>query len=820
MAGRSREPVAGAAPALQVVTEAIVSQTSLGVWVLDADDRTIFVNERMAELVASTAEAMVGARVYDFLDVEAGEATRLALERRRSGVSELRELAFVRSDGATLHALVESMPLHDDDGGYVGAVALIGDITTRKQIEREVSLLAALVRSSSDAIVACSLDGTVRSWNPAAEALFGWSANEMTGRSLGTILAAGPDGVVRLLEAAADGTLVGPLETDAVAKDRTHIPVELTAFPVDDEMGRLTMVAATLRDVRERRESERLIREVERARTDVEKVAQVGTFEWNPDTADLAWSDEVWRIHGRAPGGPPAAGYFERIHPADRELVHQATLDAARARVPVDVRYRIVLPGGDVRWVHVHGEPAAENGSRRIVGTIRDITEIVRAEEEAREAQAELDRWALHDPLTSLPNRTLLLDRLTVALAHAERNHAGVAVVVCDIDRFGLVNDELGHEFADQLLRAVGQRLVGLMRGGDTVGRPVGDEFAIVCESIEPDKRAVDALAARVLDAFGEPFAVGGQEIYLVASVGAAWAEGAQPAEALVARAYTALRAAKERERGSYVVARPGGSTRPYSGRGRLALRQALREAIGTDQLRVVYQPIVALETEEPYAMEALLRWEHPGLGPVSPLEFIPVAEDTGLILPIGEWVLHEACATLARIDSGVSVGVNLSPRQLLQPELPEIVGAALLESGVAPERLILELTESILVEDSERVGVTLANLKEIGVRLALDDFGTGYSALGYLKRFPFDIVKVDRSFVRGLGQDTGDSAIVGAVLGMARALEMEVVAEGIETELQVACLNELGARYGQGFYFARPGPVEESSLVSRTPEM
>jgi EAL domain-containing protein (putative c-di-GMP-specific phosphodiesterase class I) len=189
-------------------------------------------------------------------------------------------------------------------------------------------------------------------------------------------------------------------------------------------------------------------------------------------------------------------------------------------------------------------------------------------------------------------------------------------------------------------------------------------------------------------------------------------------------------------------------------------------------------------------------------------LEFIPVAEDTGLILPIGEWVIREACRTLSRIEPQVAVAVNLSARQLMQQDLPRVVGAALLETGVAPERLILELTESILVEEGGPVGITLQQLKEIGVRLALDDFGTGYSALGYLKTFPFDIVKVDRSFVRGLGRDRGDSAIVSAVLGMAKALGMEVVAEGIETEQQLACLNELGAAYGQGFYFARPGPV------------
>jgi diguanylate cyclase (GGDEF)-like protein len=564
-------------------------------------------------------------------------------------------------------------------------------------------------------------------------------------------------------------------------------------------------VAATLRDVRERRETERLMRDVERARMDVEKVGRVGTFEWRIDTADVIWSDEVWRIHGRSPGGPVALGYMDSVHPRDRERLHEAVLEVVDQSKPLDIRYRIVLPDHSVRWVHCNAEP--QGGGRSMAGTIRDVTELVEAEEQAREARAELDRQALHDALTSLPNRTLCLDRLAVAMTHAERNSVGVGVIVTDIDRFALVNQEMGHAFADQLLKAIAQRLVGLMRAGDTVARLVGDEFAVICESVEPNKAAVDALAARVLDAFGEPFAVGGQEVYLVTSVGAAWATELEPAESLLARAQAALLAAKERERGSYVVALPGGRA-PYTGRGRLALRHALREAIGTDQLRVVYQPIVSLADNSMHGYEALLRWEHPGLGPVSPLEFIPVAEDTGLILPIGEWVLHEACAALKQLDPELSIAVNLSPRQLLQQDLPLVVGACLLQTGIAPERLILELTESILVEEAGPVEATLKELKNVGVRLALDDFGTGYSALSYLKRFPFDTVKVDRSFVRGLGQNAEDSAIVGAVLGMARALGMEVVAEGIETEEQLECLNELGVDYGQGFYFARPGPL------------
>jgi diguanylate cyclase (GGDEF)-like protein/PAS domain S-box-containing protein len=789
---------------------AIVEQTTQGIWALDAEDRTLFVNRYMADMLGYRPAEMIGRLYYDFLDPDAKAAAREAIQRRRAGVAELREVRLVRKDGSPIYVLAESSPLVDEHGEYAGALAMMTDISDRRRAQMQLALLAAVVESSSDAVVACSLDGAVRSWNPAAAQLFGYSAKEMAGRPLSTVLPTDDETLLALVDAAARGEFGGPVEIETKAKDATLIPVELTAFPVETGDGRVTGIAVTLRDVRERHEAARRLEEHRMLVGNIERDARLGVWTWWPDDHRVTWSDEAYRIHGLERTGPDVDADALRtvMHPDDRPGVREAADRAARDLTPFDMRYRVIHPSGEVRHVHARARPitAADEGGRRMTGTMQDVTELVIAEETARAARAELRRQALHDPLTSLPNRTLFLDRLAVALAHAAREGTAVAVIMVGLDSFGLVNEELGHGFGDLLLKAVAQRLVGVMRGGDSVGRLSGDEYAVVCEAVQPSQQAVDTVAARVVDAFGEPFAVGGRDVFLTASAGVAWTEDGERADSLLQRATAALSAAKERERGSYVVAKRSG--RPFAGYGRLAMRNALRDALEQGQLRLVYQPIVGVADGAPYALEALARWEHPGLGPVSPLEFIPVAEDTGLINPLGEWVLNEACRTVAAMPD-VAVSVNLSPRQLLQQDLIAVVRRALEASGLEPTRLILEVTESILVEESDWIGRALTDLKGLGVRLALDDFGTGYSALGYLKRFPLDIVKVDRSFVNGLGRDTEDSAIVGAVLGMAGALGLQVVAEGVETAEQLECLVELGAHYAQGYYFAAPGPPE-----------
>jgi diguanylate cyclase (GGDEF)-like protein len=422
----------------------------------------------------------------------------------------------------------------------------------------------------------------------------------------------------------------------------------------------------------------------------------------------------------------------------------------------------------------------------------------------------ELAHQAVHDALTGLPNRLQVAERLQQALVRSSQTGFEVAVLFIDLDRFKLINDGRGHAAGDELLVAVAERLRRVVRAGDVVARFGGDEFVVVCEDQTAEFEA-SLMAGRILDALREPIVVGGQEIFLSASIGIAMADGTGTPESLLRDADAAMYRAKEkgRARSEFFDA-----TMRTEALDHLETQSALHRALERDELRVFYQPVVDLSSGAVTGVEALVRWEHPQHGLVSPASFIPLAEETGLIVPIGAWVLDQATAQAARWRErswgrSLTVNVNLSARQLRQPDLIPALMSTLLETGTDPVLLCLELTETTFMDDARSHREALDGIHSLGVGLAIDDFGTGYSSLTYLKRLPVSVLKIDQAFVRGLGRDASDTAIVKSVIDLAHALGLVVVAEGVEDADQVAYLRKLGCDRAQGYFFARPQPAE-----------
>jgi diguanylate cyclase (GGDEF)-like protein len=461
-------------------------------------------------------------------------------------------------------------------------------------------------------------------------------------------------------------------------------------------------------------------------------------------------------------------------------------------------------------------ELPADSGRKDEIGTLmssfaRMLATIEQQAEEINEFPRRLDqliREAFRDSLTGLPNRALFMDRLTHALTRAERRGVNLAVVFLDLDRFKILNETLGHEVGDRLLVEVGHRIASCLRPEDTVARLGGDEFALLLEDTS-DLTGATAVAEKVSAEIQRPFVVEGRDILISASMGIALTAGGsmQPDEVLH-NADLAMYQAKAEGRGRYELYQPGLSV---STRERLDLQSDLRTAGARQELSLRYQPVVALATGRAIEVEALIRWDHRRRGALLPADFMALSEETGLIVPMGQWVLREACrqARLWQAEwpgaAPLIVGVNLSASQFERDVLPTEISGILRETGLEPRRLQLEISEAVIMRDDPRTLDRLDALKAAGVRLAIDDFGTGYASLSYLKRLPVDCLKIDRSLIRGVGQDMEDTAIIRAVASLARSLGIVVTAEGVETAEQVSQLKMVGCDQGQGYYFARP---------------
>ncbi len=651
------------------------------------------------------------------------------------------------------------------------------------------------------AVVVGDLSGAIVSWSPGAERLYGWERHEVLGRPIHELMAPWLAETIDRSERLVRSTS-GPV-TEVVSqrrRDGSSFVARIVSRSLHGDGGELSGLVAVLSDVGEEVSSAVALERSERPlRALLEHASDVALVVGRDGMLSYA-SPATKRVLGYEPDELIGTAASKLIHPEDLEIGRGAVLAAIETGETPTVEWRVRHV--DASWRLVRGTIADHRGEPGVEGfvvNLRDVTE-------RRRFEASLTRQALQDPLTALPNRALLSDRLDGAITRTRRSGLLLAVVYLDLDRFRAVNDSLGHEAGDRFLRIVAKRMRTAIGADPTLARFSADAFVAVIESVADIAWAIE-LAERVARAVTAPLRLLGSELVPSASIGVVVtaAERGTTAASLIRDADVATRHAKRRGGGRVEVF---DEEMRFALLGRLSLEADLRRAIGHEELVVHYQPVVSLDGDIRGA-EALVRWEHPVRGMLPPADFIEMAEETGLIGPLGESVLRAACRQAAlwrsAIAPSLTMAVNVSARQLAVPEFGSLVLKVLADEQLEPSALCLEITETALEADPEVALSSLARLAGLGVRLAVDDFGTGYSSLVQLRRFPVHLLKLDRLFVAGLGRNKDDSTIVGAVVELAHSLGLRAVAEGVETEAQRRELQRFGCDLAQGFLWAKP---------------
>ena len=711
-----------------------------------------------------------------------------------------------KKDGTIIE--VEIVAHEMDFQGIDAELVAVHDVTERKDAER-TNLLAAIVDSAADAIISKSLEGVITSWNKGAEQMFGYSAKEAVDRHITLIIPPDRrDEEATILERVKRGDHIENFETVRFRKDGTQLYISLTVSPVKDGAGRIVGASKVARDITERKRGLEALREAEEKYRAIFDESVVGIFQVAADGRPLRVNRAYAEIHGYdspeqllAEVSNVALQIFVDPRRMD-ELGHALDEVGAVRGTEVEVQRR----DGTRRFVRANVRAVRDKDGNIALreGTVEDITDRKVAEERVQ-------FLAYYDALTGLPNRSLLQDRLAKALAAARRQENKLALLYLDLDRFKDINDSLGHSVGDLFLQEVAERLKTWAREQDTVARLGGDEFLIMLTHVNDAPDAAVA-AERLMDAMTAEFVVQGHPLNIGCSIGISiFPEHGADADHLIKNADAAMYGAKENGRNNFRFFTKEMNAQVLE---RLTLENSLRLALDRKELFLMYQPQIEIATGRITGLEALLRWQHPELGLVPPDKFIRIAENSGQIIAIGEWVLRTACSQSRRWQdaglSAVTVAVNVSAVQFRQEGFCELIRRVLDETGLAPQCLELELTESLLLANADVTFSVIQELKAIGLSVAIDDFGTGYSSFNYLRQFRVSKIKIDRSFIKDVALNPDDAAITSAIISMAKSLKLKVIAEGVENEAQMSFLRTHQCDEIQGYYFSKPLTVDK----------
>ncbi|TAK50413.1 MAG: EAL domain-containing protein [Betaproteobacteria bacterium] len=808
--------------------EATLDSTAEGVLVTALDGRITDWNARFLELFGIPDGALAGRTVGDAFDalgpkLADAQAVRVRLDQLYADPTrEVRdEIALADSRVLERHSVPQR-----SGSEVIGRVCTFQDITGRKRAELDLMEAKQRLQLALEASSVSIWDTDLRTGRVYLSD--GWAKllGEPPGETRTTLEAlmalAHPDDLPAAVAASA-AVMKGRAEQYSEEhRVRTRSGewrwVRSGGRVIErDRGGRALRMAGTNVDITERKHAEDALRLSEDRLQYAVRGSGAGIWDWNAAEDRYYMSPRLKQMMGYEDAELPnrREELLQRIHPEDRPRVDDAIHGHFSERKPYEIEYRLLRKDGSHVWVRSVGEAVwgADGRVLRFAGSTVDI-------EAQKSAETKLAHLAHHDMLTGLPNRNLLLDRLPQLLSRGRRNRSSVGIMLIDLDRFKLVNDTLGHTVGDQLLVEVARRLQECTRGGDTVARLGGDEFAVLLPDM-PDAQKARTVAQKILDRLGMPMLLDGHEVYVNASIGiTVYPDDSEDQDTLIRNADVAMYSAKEQGRANYLFFNAEMNRRTSQF---LELESRLRQAQARNEFVLHYQPRIGIGSGRITGAEALLRWRPAGSEQlVAPLEFVPLLEETGMIVAVGEWVLGSVFEQVRRWQAqgqgAVPVAVNVSPRQFQRRELVPALRRLLAETGIAPKLIELEITETLVMMDTDYSVAAMQDINELGVPLAIDDFGTGYSSLAYLKRFAINRLKIDRSFIRDLASDADDAAIITAVVAMAHKLGFGVVAEGVETREQFDFLRASGCDEYQGNLYSPAVPVEQFEALLAAP--